>query len=77
MVPLLFVQPGVTIEIMAFRCGRGCARRLQEIGIVKGTRYRVTSSSGNGPLILASGDLRIGLGCGMAAKVLVREVEHA
>jgi ferrous iron transport protein A len=74
MVPLALAEPGVMVEVVDFRCGRSCAFRLQEMGIVKGARYRVTSCSGRGPLILANGDTRIGLGAGMAAKVMVREV---
>ena len=75
MVPLAFAEPGTTIEVTGFRCGRSCAFRLQEMGIVKGTHYRVAASSGHGPLILANGETRIGLGFGMAVKVMVREVE--
>ena len=74
MVPLAFAAPGAMVEVVDFRCGHTCAYRLQEMGIVKGARYRVTGSPGGGPLILANGDIRIGLGAGMAAKVMVQEV---
>jgi len=74
MVPLAFAEPGTMVEVIDLRCGRACAFRLQEMGIVKGAWYRVVHSSGNGPLILGNGDVRIGLGAGMAGKVMVEEL---
>ncbi len=74
MVPLAFVEPGSFVEVIDFRCGRNCGCRLREMGIVKGCRYLVSAGIKEGPFILTDGDNRIGLGAGMAVKVMVRDV---
>lgn len=74
MVPLSYVDSGRTVEIVDFRCGRVCSSRLQEIGIVKGSRYRISSGANDHAFILSNGDNRIALGFGIAEKVMVREV---
>ncbi len=74
MVPLAFVEPGTYVEVVDFRCGGSCGYRLRELGIVKGCRYRVSSGAKGSPFILSDGESRIGLGAGMAVKVMVREV---
>ena len=77
MVPLAFVEPGSEIEVVDFRCGGKCGCRLRELGIVKGCRYRVSTGAVNRPFILSNGETRIGIGAGMAVKVMVKEVGHA
>ncbi|RLE16484.1 MAG: hypothetical protein DRJ08_02295 [Acidobacteria bacterium] len=74
MVPLAFVESGSEVEILDFRCGGKCSCRLRELGIVKGCRYLVSTGAKNGPFILSDGETRIGIGAGIAMKVLVREV---
>ena len=76
MVPLAFVEPGTTVEVVDFRCGGKCSCRLRELGIVKGACYRISTGRRNGPLILSNGETRIGIGAGMAVKVMVKEVEN-
>lgn len=77
MIPLAMVGREMEVEIVEFACGNQCACRLQDLGIVKGLRYRVMTGSGSGPVILSNGENRIGLGWGLAAKVYVREIAHA
>ncbi|NOY22993.1 MAG: hypothetical protein GXO70_05745 [Acidobacteria bacterium] len=74
MVPLAFVEPGSLVEVLDFRCGGNCSYRLRELGIMKGCRYRVSSGAKGSPFILSNGESRIGLGTGMAIKIMVREV---
>ncbi len=76
MVPLAFVEPGSFVEVLDFRCGGNCSCRLREMGIVKGCRYRVTAGTNGSPFIISDGESRIGLGVGMAVKVMVQEVPH-
>ena len=76
MVPLAFVEPGSLVEVLEFRCGGNCSCRLREMGIVKGCRYRVTTGAKDGPFILSDGENRIGLGVGIAVKVMVKEIVH-
>ncbi|NOZ14221.1 MAG: ferrous iron transport protein A [Acidobacteria bacterium] len=76
MVPLAFVEPGSVVEVLDFRCGSACTCRLRELGIVRGCRYRVSTGAVNRPFILSNGETRIGIGAGMALKVMVKDVNH-
>jgi ferrous iron transport protein A len=72
--PLDQMRGGETGEIIDVRGGRGVVRRLTEIGLAPGTRVRMVSGAGrSGPLIVNVGDAKIGLGRGMARRVLVRQ----
>jgi len=44
------------------------------MGILPGARYRVVSNLRRGPVILEKDGMRLGLGHGMAEKILVRVV---
>ena len=74
MVPLALISPNVVVEVINVKCGERCACRLREMGILPGCRYRVTSGDTSGPIILSNGQVRIGLGFGLATKVYVQEV---
>jgi len=74
MVPLALISPDAEVEVIDVKCGARCSCRLKEMGILPGCRYRVTSGDAAGPIILSDGQVRIGLGFGLAAKVYVREV---
>ncbi len=76
MVPLAFIEPGTTVEVMDFRCGGKCGSRLRELGIVKGVSYRISTGRRNGPMILSNGETRIGIGAGIAMKVMVKELKN-
>ena len=74
MVPLTFMESGSLVEIVRFQCGGRCCRRLRELGVVIGSRYKLIAGTGRGPFILSDGSNRIGFGAGMAIKIIVREV---
>ena len=68
------MHPGETGEILDIRGGRGPVRRLTELGLAPGVTVRIVSDAGSsGPLIVKVGDARIGIGRGMARRVLVRQ----
>jgi ferrous iron transport protein A len=67
------MRVGETGEIAYVRGGGGITRRLTELGLAPGMRVRMVSDAGSvGPVIVRVGDARIGIGRGMARRVLVR-----
>jgi ferrous iron transport protein A len=70
--------PGETGQVADIRGGRGAARRLTELGLVPGVRVRMVRGGGmHGSVIVKIGDAgtgetKIGIGRGMARRVLVR-----
>ena len=74
MIPLSSVPSGKSIIVLSFQCGRRLAWRLFEMGILPGARYKVVSNLKCGPVILKKDGMRLGLGHGMAEKILVRVV---
>ncbi|MFW5867967.1 MAG: FeoA family protein [Armatimonadota bacterium] len=72
--PLQQMQRGETGEIFDVRGGRGVVRRLTELGLAPGVKVRMVSDSGSfGPVIVQAGETKIGIGRGMARRVLVRQ----
>lgn len=71
--PLDQMRAGEAGEIIDIRGGRGVVRRLTELGFAPGVPVRMFSDSGSfGPVIVNVGDTKIGIGRGMARRVLVR-----
>ncbi len=64
------------MEIVEIRAGRGLAMRLANMGFYPGAVVEVISNVGRGPLIIAKGGVRLGLGFGMAHKIWVRILEE-
>lgn len=74
MMTLIFGKEGEEFEIVELRGGSELVRRLYEMGIYPGVRVSIVSNSGFGPIILGINSTRIGLGRGMAAKIIVRSL---
>lgn len=72
-VPLTMVPPDRDIVLVAINAGRGLRRRLNDMGLNEGVRFRVVQSQMAGPCIVAVDSMRFMLGHGMARKILVRE----
>ncbi len=66
--------PGEHVEIIALDGGSNVHRRLNDLGLAPGKRVTVVSSHPGGPMLIALGGSRIGIGFGMALKVKVRLV---
>ncbi|MCD6257959.1 ferrous iron transport protein A [Candidatus Aerophobetes bacterium] len=71
MIPLSMVNPGQKVQIVQIRGGRGLVSKLANMGFYPGVIVEVISNR-NGPLIVAREGIRLGLGFGMAHKILVR-----
>jgi len=71
--PLDRMRAGEVGEIARVCGGGGITRRLVELGLAPGVRVKLLSDAGSaGPVIVRVGEGRIGIGRGMARRVLVR-----
>jgi len=73
MMPLSTVRPGQRVRIVEIRGGRGLIGRLADMGFYPGVEIQVISNR-PGPLILNRGGVKLGIGYGMAHRVLVSPV---
>lgn len=71
--PLLMAGEGQRVRIQGLRAGRQLDRRLTELGLNPGTEIQVIQRQGGG-LVVARGEIRIAVGGGMAARILVVHV---
>jgi len=61
--------------VVSLGSGRGFLRRLADLGIYPGARFSVVSSGrGGGPIILSIKGSRIGIGRGMATRIIVKRM---
>ncbi|MEG4013338.1 MULTISPECIES: FeoA family protein [unclassified Microcoleus] len=67
--PLAMASVGEKLRIVTLRGSEGYVRRLIGMGFVSGTELQIISHSG-GSVIVAIGENRIGLGAGMAQKIM-------
>jgi ferrous iron transport protein A len=74
--PLHHMRAGESGQVFDVRGGRGVVRRLTELGLAPGVRVRMVTDSGSyGPVIVKVGDVKIGIGRGMARRVFVRHTD--
>jgi ferrous iron transport protein A len=67
--PVAMASIGEKLRIVKLKGSEGTVRRLIGMGLVPAIEIQVISNSG-GSVIVAIGDNRIGLGAGMAQKIL-------
>ncbi|MEG5135462.1 MULTISPECIES: FeoA family protein [unclassified Microcoleus] len=67
--PLAMASIGDKLRIFKLKGSEGTVRRLIGMGFVSGIEVQIISNSG-GSVIVAMGDNRIGLGAGMAQKIM-------
>lgn len=71
--PLDLMRSGESGEIVQLRGGHGVTRRLAELGLVPGSRVDVVGDAGGrGPVLVKTNGTKIGIGRGMARRVVVR-----
>jgi ferrous iron transport protein A len=73
---LAFCESGGEFEIVNLICGTGLLRRLGEMGIYPGVKVSIVSNYGFGPIILGINSTRIGIGRGIAMKIVVRPIKR-
>lgn len=74
MEPLGYIQPNQERVITEIIGGYGLREKLTGMGLVKGKVVRMIQNDGYGPVIIAIGETRLGLGRGMAQKIMVESV---
>ncbi len=72
--PLTMIRSGTSVALVAISGGLGLRRRLTDMGLKEGVKFRLVHSLRPGPCIIAFGGTRLALGHGMAQKILVKGV---
>jgi ferrous iron transport protein A len=73
--PLAMTTMGDRVWVVQIKGGHRMVRRLTDLGIVQGSEVTVVSRTASGSVIVALQGCRIGLGAGMAHRVMVTTVE--
>jgi ferrous iron transport protein A len=68
--PLSMAEEGSRVRVVALRGGAGLDKRLTEMGLNPGSELNVRQRRGGG-MVVSRGETRLGLGFGMAHKILV------
>lgn len=74
--PLSMTAIGDRVWVVEIKGGHMMVRRLTDLGIVQGSEISVVSRTDNGSIIVGFQGCRIGLGAGMAHRVIVTTVEQ-
>lgn len=70
--PLAIAGAGREVEIIDIAGGRGLAHHVAEMGLHPGSKVKIISGCGHGPVIVAVNGSRFAVGRGMAYKIMVR-----
>lgn len=63
------------VKIIGFLGGKNFRRKMFSLGIFIGDVVEVIANNHPGPVIIAKGSIRVGIGFGMASKILVEKIE--
>jgi len=74
-IPLTLLPEGTQCRVVDIRAGKGLTRRLIELGFSEGIKVRVVKVQRHGPMIVMVRGSKLGLGKGMAMKVMVRRID--
>jgi len=74
--PLALAPIGRPVRIVEIVGGRGLRNRLAHMGLFPGTVVVVELREAHGPVVINRGGTRIGVGTGMARKILVQPDEE-
>ncbi|MFC1703532.1 ferrous iron transport protein A [Candidatus Omnitrophota bacterium] len=72
-VPLTMIQTEKEVVLVSIEAGWGLRKRLSDMGLREGMKFKVLHSRGHGACIVHVGNTRLVLGHGMAYKMLVKE----
>jgi Fe2+ transport system protein FeoA len=76
-IPLAMASPGKGLTVTGIKAGWGLQRRLADMGLTPGTPIMVVNGCHSGPLLIDIRGSRLGLGFGVAQKVMVKEADNA
>jgi ferrous iron transport protein A len=68
--PLSQAKAGVTVWVVGF-AGRGGTNRLLGMGLIPSTKLQIVNAQPSGSVMIAIQDQKMGIGAGMAQKILV------
>ena len=71
--PLAMASPGRLLTVIGINVGWGLQRRLADMGLIPGVQIRVMNGQCAGPVLIDLRGSRLGLGRGVAQKILVKE----
>jgi len=71
--PLVMASPGKLLTVIGINAGWGLQRRLTDMGLTPGVQIRVMNGQYAGPVLIELRGSRLGLGRGVAQKILVKE----
>jgi len=71
--PLVMASPGKLLTVIGINAGWGLQRRLADMGLTPGTQIRVMNGQHAGPVLIDLRGSRLGLGRGVAQKIMVKE----
>ena len=71
--PLVMANSGKLLTVIGINAGRGLQRRLTDMGLTPGVQIRVMNGQYAGPVLIDLRGSRLGLGRGVAQKILVKE----
>jgi ferrous iron transport protein A len=74
--PLAMAGAGKQLEVVGVNSGHGLQRRLADMGLVPGVHIMVMNGCHSGPFLIDIRGTRLGLGFGIAQKIMVKEVEN-
>jgi len=69
--PLSYAKPGL-VKVISINGGRKLREKLLRMGIMEGEIIKVIFNSFPGPVIVQKYGSRIGIGAGMASKIIVQ-----
>jgi ferrous iron transport protein A len=75
--PISLASAGKMLLVTGINAGLGLQRRLADMGLIPGTPVMVVNGYYPGPLLINVRGSRLGLGFGVAQKIMVKETENA
>jgi len=72
-IPLTDIAPEKEVTLVSINGGHGLRRRLNDMGLNEGMKFKLMHTNRPGPCIIRVGDTRLVLGHGMAHKIMVEE----
>jgi Fe2+ transport system protein FeoA len=71
--PLAMAGPGKLLTVTGINAGWGLQRRLADMGLTPGVQIKVMNGRCGGPVLIDLRGSRLGLGRGVAQRILVKE----
>jgi ferrous iron transport protein A len=75
--PLALAKTGERVRISGVKAGKGLTHRLRELGLPVGSVITIQHRNASAGMVVARDSLRIGLGEGLAHKVMVSLAEKS